>query len=137
MFSYGISCLIELVRSRNVSIVSVACSSMAAIFWNFDFLRTLNDSEATELASLLVLLDGVFLSYSPDIRVWNLISSWVFSCKSFFDKLIDNLSVPLFPIHKRIWKVVAPHKLKFCVWSLAQRGVKKEGLITLFALNGV
>ena len=119
-FARSFPLLYRLARSPDVSIASVACSSMAPISWNFDLIRNLNDKEAGELGSLLVVLEGVSLSSSPDSRVWNLVSSGVFSCKSFFDKIIDNPSVPLFPFHKKLWKADVPHKVKFFMWSLAQ-----------------
>ncbi|GMP92437.1 hypothetical protein CsSME_00042662 [Camellia sinensis var. sinensis] len=57
-FDRSFPLLYWLVRSSNVSIASVACSSMAPISWNFDFIRDLNDREAWEMASLLVVLEG-------------------------------------------------------------------------------
>ncbi|GMQ04517.1 hypothetical protein CsSME_00049909 [Camellia sinensis var. sinensis] len=78
--------LYRLAHSPNVSIALVACSSMTPISWNFDLIRNLNDREAGELASLLVVLEGVSLSSSSDSRVWNLVFSGVFSCKSFVEK---------------------------------------------------
>ncbi|GMP37169.1 hypothetical protein CsSME_00008979 [Camellia sinensis var. sinensis] len=50
------------------SISRLTCSSIAPISWNFDFPTNLNEREVVELASLLVLLDGVSLSSSRDTR---------------------------------------------------------------------
>ncbi|CAL5357544.1 unnamed protein product [Camellia sinensis] len=72
----------------------------------------LSDRESLELTFLLTLIGGVSLVLSPDKRVWNISSSGVFSCKSLFDNLIDKSSVPLFPLHMKIWKAGVLHNVK-------------------------
>ncbi|XP_028121753.1 uncharacterized protein LOC114318966 [Camellia sinensis] len=59
----------------------------------------------------------------PNGRDSNVVTRGVFSYKSLFDKLIDNPSISLFLYHKKIWKVDVPHKVKFFMWSLTQKGV--------------
>lgn len=80
--------------------------------------------ESTELASLLSLLEGLSLSYSIcDIRVWSIHSSGIFSCKSFYVKLIDKSGVPLFPFHKTIWIAFVPFKVNLFMWSFVRGSI--------------
>ena len=122
-FDKALPLLYRLVQAQKVTIESVACSHVAPISRNINFLRNLSDRESLELTSLLTLVGGFSLAAHPDKRVWNISSSGVFSCKSLFDNLIDKSSVPLFPLHMRIWKAGVPHKVKFFMWSLAHRCV--------------
>ncbi|XP_028089767.1 uncharacterized protein LOC114290074 [Camellia sinensis] len=67
---------------------------------------------------------GLSLSYSIcDIRVWSIHSSGVFSCKSFYVKLIDKYGVPLFPFHKTIWIAFVPFKVNLFMWSFIRGSI--------------
>lgn len=76
---------------HNASISSMVSSPSFPIDWDFRFFRNLNDRECIELSSLLSFLEGVCLRESvPDGRKWIAHSSGMFSCKSFFDILVDD-----------------------------------------------
>ncbi|GMP97344.1 hypothetical protein CsSME_00045635 [Camellia sinensis var. sinensis] len=101
----------------------MTCSLLVPISWNFDFSRNLNDREATQLTTLLSKIDHFSLVPLLEDKVWALHSSGIFSCKSFFDNIIDNTELPQFPFCKRIWKACAPLKVKVFMWALVHGGI--------------
>ena len=116
--------LYRVARSHNSSIASMACSLLAPIAWNFDFSRNLYDRETSQLVSLLSRVDHFSLSpLLEDKRVWALHSSGIFSCKSFFDYIIDNPQIPQFPFCKKVWKACVPLKVKVFMWALIHGGI--------------
>lgn len=97
---------------------------MATISWNFNFPRNLNDRAVGKLVDLLSRLEHVSLVPTlEDKWVWAVYFSDSFSCKSFFDKLIDKSHIPLFPFHKKIWSACVPLKIKMFMWILVHRGM--------------
>ena len=65
--------------------------------------------EATELASLLSILESVSLNnVEIDKRKWSIHSSTVFSSKSFSDAITYDPSVPIFDSHKLLWSTNVP-----------------------------
>ncbi|CAL5408064.1 unnamed protein product [Camellia sinensis] len=69
------------------------------------------------------VLDDTALTESLDKRVWALHSSGIFSCKSFFDYIIDNPQIPQFPFCKKVWKACVPLKVKVFMWALIHGGI--------------
>ena len=63
-FDVLVSNVYILVCPHNVGIVSMASSSSALTYWNFNFFRNHNEHEIVQLAHLLVLLDNIFFSSS-------------------------------------------------------------------------
>lgn len=83
------------------------------------------------LASLLVSIHNGFLSQSrSDRRHWSKSnhSSCVFSCKSFFSTLVEDLSVPDFLPAGLIWKSNALLKVKVLAWPVAHQRMNTNEL---------
>ena len=75
---------------HNVFIKSMIAYSLLDWNSNFNFLRNLNEREIQEASALLALLENILVNVMvEDKRIWKLNPSRIFSCKSFFDKLID------------------------------------------------
>jgi hypothetical protein len=89
----------------------------ASCRWNISFVRSLNDWEVNDLASLYSLLYSYNLNGGAD-KIW-----WVpnrkrkFEVKSFYFILNSSVSFP-FP-WKSIWHTKAPPRVVFFVWSAA------------------
>lgn len=105
--------LYRLPLTHNVSISSIVSSESHSFGWDFKFFCNLNERESSDLASLLGILEGFSLNlFIPDKRVWSAYSSRVFSCKSYFEKLIGySLVLYCFP-SDLIWKASVPLKVK-------------------------
>jgi hypothetical protein len=98
--------------------------------WGFDFRRNLNDREIEELSSLLSLLDDVSLNMGgEDRRAWSMDSKGIFSCKSFFEWLVNDESHPLFEHANVVWKSKVPNKIKFLGWLIAHGKVNTCDII--------
>ena len=89
---------------KNIPISSIL-GSTRPFSWNFNFHRNLTDSEIEELERLMHSLDCMNLSTSAsDARSWSLLSSGMFTVKSFFTALSQmSDSSPLIP-YKFVWK---------------------------------
>ena len=97
---------------KNIPISSIV-GSARPFSWNFNFRRNLTDSEIEDLERLMHSLDcmNLFTSAS-DARSWSLLSSGLFTVKSFFTALSQMLdSSPFFPT-KFVWKSQVPFKVK-------------------------
>jgi hypothetical protein len=85
--------------------------------WNISFLRSLNDWEVDELASLYSLLYSYNLGDGAD-KIW-----WIpnrrgkFEVRSFYTILTSSVNIH-FP-WKSIWRTKAPPRVAFFVWSAA------------------
>ncbi|XP_026385039.1 uncharacterized protein LOC113280655 [Papaver somniferum] len=87
--------------------------------WKFDFRRDLTNSEVQELATLLTVIgdippvrDGLL-----DTRRWKLHSTGVFTVKSLYAKLMEEVGVDHFP-HLFVWKPAIPPKVNILMWCL-------------------
>jgi len=122
--------LYKLTSSQNVLVLGrVDCSSIHK-GWHFDFRRNLNDREIKEFSSFISMLEGVsFNPSSDDCRTWRLSYNDIFSCKSFFEKLVQDDSIPRFEYDNFIWKSKALNKIKFLLWLIARGKVSTCDII--------
>ena len=83
--------LFRVVMDKNIPISSIV-GSARPFSWNFNFRRNLTDSEIEDLERLMHSLDcmNLFTSAS-DARSWSLLSSGLFTVKSFFTALSQML----------------------------------------------
>lgn len=54
---------------------------------------------------------------------------WVVLLKSYFEKLIDNPVVPLFPHYEMVWNAHLPVKVKVFAWILAYKKLNTDNMI--------
>ena len=89
---------------KSVPIYSIL-GSARPFSWNFNFRRNLTDYEIGDLERLMRSIDCMNLSISAlDARSWFLLSSGLFTVKSFFTALSQTSdSFPLIP-YKFVWK---------------------------------
>ena len=109
------NCLIESVVDWN---------SSHSISWNISFRRNLQDRDFQAFLDLLNIINGVsFDKEALDKRVWVGGNSGQFSCKSYFDLLINSSDLSSFEPYKSIWKTGIPPKVKIFAWMAAWRRV--------------
>jgi hypothetical protein len=107
--------LYSLASNKEASIADNFDSVSGSSQWNISFVRSLNDWEMDDLASLYNLLYSYNLGGGVD-KIW-----WVpnrkgkFEVKSFYFILNSSVSFP-FP-WKSIWRTKAPPRVAFFVWS--------------------
>jgi hypothetical protein len=107
----------SLASNKEASITDNFESMSGSRQWNISFVRSLNDWEVNDLASLYGLLYSYNLGGGAD-KIW-----WVpnrkgkFEVRSFYIILTSSISFP-FP-WKSIWRTKAPPKVAFFVWSAA------------------
>ncbi|RVW35470.1 Transposon TX1 uncharacterized 149 kDa protein [Vitis vinifera] len=123
--------LYRVVMDKNSHISSILGSSRP-FSWNFNFRRNLTDSKIEDLECLMHSLDCMNLSTSAsDARSWSLLSSGLFTVKSFFIALSQMPdSSPFFPT-KFVWKSQVPFKVKAFVWLMAHKKVNTNELLQL------
>ncbi|RVW47466.1 putative ribonuclease H protein [Vitis vinifera] len=99
---------------------------------NFNFRRNLTDYEIEDLERLMRSIDCMNLSTSAsDARSWSLLSSGLFTVKSFSTALSQTSdSSPLIP-SKFVWKSQVPFKVKAFVWLVAHKKVNTNDLLQL------
>lgn len=107
----------RLTASPNAFIVDVVPRDNSNILnWNFNFRRGCNDREEEELQSLLQVMNSFSPNSSiPDSRVWVSDSS-SFSCKSFFDTLVDDAATPNFSTLQFYLEIFRPYRIKVFAW---------------------
>ncbi|RVW98432.1 Cation-chloride cotransporter 1 [Vitis vinifera] len=123
--------LFRVVMDKSVPIYSIL--GLARPFsWNFNFCRDLTDYEIEDLERLMRAIDCMNLStLASDARSWSLLSSGLFTVKSFFTALSQTLdSSPFFP-SKFVWKSQVPFKVKTFVWLVAHKKVNTNDLLQL------
>ncbi|RVW23803.1 putative ribonuclease H protein [Vitis vinifera] len=123
--------LFRVVMDKNIPISSIL--GFARPFsWNFNFRRNVSDSKIEDLECLMRSLDCMHLSTSAsDVRSWSLLSSGLFTIKSFFTTLSQmSDSFPFFPT-KFVWKSHVPFKVKAFVWLVAHKKVNTNDLLQL------
>jgi hypothetical protein len=109
--------LYSLASNKEASITDNFDSVSGSLQWNISFMRSLNDWEVDDLASLYSLLYSYNLGGGAD-KIW-----WVpnrkekFEVKSFY--FILNSSISFHFPWKSIWRTKAPSRVAFFVWSAA------------------
>ncbi|KAJ9697646.1 hypothetical protein PVL29_006989 [Vitis rotundifolia] len=123
--------LFRVVTDKNISISSVL-GSVHPFSWNFNFRHNLSDSEIEDLERLMRSLDCLHLSTSAsNERSWSLLSSGLFTVKSFFTALSQMPdSSPFFPT-KFVWNSQVPFKVKAFVWLVAHKKVNTNDMLQL------
>lgn len=88
-------------------------SSNSDLSWNLNFSRELLEREIPMVVHLTCLLNDVYVSSrDPNVRVWSLSSSSVFSIKSLFFSIVDeNQNPSLVPVQS-MQKSLAPLELR-------------------------
>ena len=110
----------RIIRKREVSVESRRLREENHGAWDLDLRRNLKDEESSEAAEVLDIIDDVLLiEGKEDSWYWAEEQSMVFSCKSYFQKLLKRESVSTFTAGKLIWKSKSPSKVKFLAWLVA------------------
>jgi hypothetical protein len=109
--------LYSLASSKEASIADNSDLVSGSRQWNISFVRSLNDWEVEELASLYSLLYSYNLGGGADKIWWVPNKKGKFEVKSFYSILNSSISFP-FP-WKSIWRTKAPPRVAFFVWSAA------------------
>uniref|UniRef100_A0A2N9EUJ9 Reverse transcriptase zinc-binding domain-containing protein n=1 Tax=Fagus sylvatica TaxID=28930 RepID=A0A2N9EUJ9_FAGSY len=105
-------------KSASLASLLIRSGEGANRVWNFSFIRDFNDWEMEEVLSFLNLIHSKIPSHEgPDVMKWKLRQHGRFEVKSFYQALIGQ-STTHFP-WKAIWKVKAPRRVAFFVWSAA------------------
>jgi len=107
--------LYNIVREKFMTIAEVMASEQPNISWR----RSLFGPKLVAWRELLSRLDHINLVDEDDEFRWNLGQSGHFSVKSHYQALIHSDTPNL---HKRLWRIKAPLKLKVFLWYL-RRGV--------------
>jgi hypothetical protein len=92
---------------------------MATSPLNISFRRALVDNKLVEWLHLVAQISNVELVEGSDNFKWSLTNSGLYSVRSMYLHLIDTYSPFL---HKKIWKIKIPLKIKIFLWFL-QKGV--------------
>jgi hypothetical protein len=92
---------------------------MATSPLNISFRRALVDNKLVEWLHLVARISNVELVEGSDNFKWSLTNSGLYSVRSMYLHLIDTHSPFL---HKMIWKIKIPLKIKIFLWFL-QKGV--------------
>jgi hypothetical protein len=85
--------------------------------WNISFMRSLNDWEVDDLASLYSLMYSYNLGGGADKIWWVPNKKGKFEVKSFYF-ILNSFIIFTFP-WKSIWRTKAPPRAAFFVWSVA------------------
>ena len=107
--------LYNIVQDRHATVSKV----LATRLLNISFRRALVDKKLLEWLNLVAQISNVELVDGLDYFRWNLTKSGLFSVRSLYLHLID--TPPPF-LHKKLWKIKIPLKIKIFLWFL-QRGV--------------
>jgi hypothetical protein len=107
--------LYNIVRDPHASVAKVLATSPL----NISFRRALVDNKLVQWFHLVAQISHVQLVQGSDHFKWSLTKSGLFTVHSMYQHLIDSRTPFL---HKRIWKIRIPLKIKIFLWFL-QRGV--------------
>ena len=126
-------CLYRFSCNNNALISSVISWNSSNTFsWDISFRRDPNDREISDFLGLLSIINDAPLdSRERDKRLWVGEKSGSFSCKSFFELLIDFLNDDIFVPHKLIWKTGIPPKVKVFTWLASWKRVNTCDLLQI------
>ena len=101
--------------NRNFLISSLASwTSSNQLLWNLSFQRLFNNMEVEDFSNLMALVsDAPISNIISNRRAWVGDKLGFFSCKSFFELLIDSPGENSFVPHKLIWKEGIPPKVQY------------------------
>jgi hypothetical protein len=107
--------LYNIVRDRHATVSKVLINRPL----NISFRRALVDRKLLEWLNLVAQISNIELVDGSYYFKWNLTKSGLFSICSLYLYLIDT---PLPFLHRKLWKIKIPLKIKIFLWFL-QRGV--------------
>jgi hypothetical protein len=107
--------LYNIVRDRHATVSKV----MSACPLNISFRRALVGNKLLDWLNFVAKVSNVELVDGSDYFKWNLTTSGLFSVRSLYLHLMDT-QTPF--LHKKLWKIKIPLKIKIFLWFL-QKGV--------------
>ena len=115
--------LYNIVQQKQVSVANVLSNTTL----NITFRRSLTRNKWDKWLELVNRLMHISLSNSQDVFVWSLTPSRIFFVKSMYLDLLNNQ--PKY-MHKFIWKMKVPLKIKIFMWLLHRKVIlTKDNLI--------
>jgi hypothetical protein len=121
--------LYNIVRWRNVLVSDVLIGNPL----NIEFRRNLSNDRMDVWLLLLQRLIRINLSADPDIFVWKLTTSGIFSVKSMYADIMNGYTVFL---RKYIWKIKVPLKIKIFMWFLYKKVILTKDNLAKLNWNG-
>lgn len=98
--------------------------------WSFHFKRLLKEAEVNQLASMLVIIghSPPLLSDQPDSRTWKPTPTGIFSVKSTYNCLMEQIQSPLIPNYpyKTIWNPHVPPKINLFFWTASLNKISTQ-----------
>jgi hypothetical protein len=113
--------LFSIVRNKDAMVGDNLAVHNGVIQWNVLFTRQIQDWEMDMVLSFFDRLYSISARHGEGDRlVWNPSKKGLFEVRSFYEELIrkDGPPFPSFP-WKNIWRVKAPTRVAFFVWSAA------------------
>jgi hypothetical protein len=123
------SSIYNIVRRRNVLVSDVLIGNPL----NIEFRRNLSNDRMDVWLLLLQRLIRINLSADPDIFVWKLTTSGIFSVKSMYADIMNGHTVFL---RKYIWKIKVPLKIKIFMWFLYKKVILTKDNLAKRNWNG-
>lgn len=109
--------LYHLSSFENHLVSDILIWSGSSVSFSLSFRHHLSNTETTEAASLLSLLEECnFREGKRNVRVWKPNPVDGFSCKSFFRLLLDPSPVNESIFDDRLWMIKISKKIKFFTW---------------------
>jgi hypothetical protein len=118
MLSRAFPLLFRIAQSREARVADYLCWQNGVPHWDVRFTRLLQDWEVEPFQPMIDLLYSVKVhQYQEDRVCWGSSRSGCFEVKSYYQIL--SLNTPLGFPWKSIWKVGAPPRVAFFVWTAA------------------
>jgi hypothetical protein len=106
--------LYNIVRRKNVLVADV----LTGVPLNIEFRRALTGDKLEAWLRLIQRIMMVHLIEDSDVFVWKLNTSGIFSVKSMYAHMMNGHTIFL---HKYIWKLKVPLKIKIFMWFLSKK----------------